>query len=177
MLTIWPSMVWTSVAQPTEQKGQTLGVTLASLIRSSCACATTGARLTPDAISPPSAVARPPATESLRTSRREISMQTPWTDCLSVIHLPSVKCHRRTRRRSTRMRLFARVWLLIRGRAGGLGVVLLPRVPGSRHTRDRPRCRGHASRARAGADHRQRRRELQARGARPVPGRLARGPV
>ena len=30
MLTIWPSTVWTSVAQPTAQNGHTLGVTLAS---------------------------------------------------------------------------------------------------------------------------------------------------
>src|SRR5260370_9246209 len=79
MFTIWPSTVWTSVAQPTEQKGQTLGVTFAFAIRSASVCATTGWRLTPDAIRPPSAVAPPPATEKRRSSRREISIaQTPF---------------------------------------------------------------------------------------------------
>jgi hypothetical protein len=47
MLTILPSMVWMSVPQPTV--GQTLGVTLAFLIRSSWARATTGPRFTPGA--------------------------------------------------------------------------------------------------------------------------------
>src|ERR1700722_14962021 len=75
MFTIWPSIVWTSVAQPTEQNGQTLGVTLALAIRNSCAFATTAVRLTPDAISPPSAVPLPPATERRKASRREISIQ------------------------------------------------------------------------------------------------------
>src|ERR1700733_1067125 len=77
MFTIWPLMVWTSVAQPTEQKGHTLGVTLALEIRNSCAFATTPERLTPDAISPPSAVPLPPAIEMRKTSRREISTQRP----------------------------------------------------------------------------------------------------
>src|SRR5687768_4070747 len=74
MLTIFPSTVWMSVAQPTEQKGHTLGVTFAFLMRSSWACATAGARLTPEAISPPSAVPAPPATERRSTSRRDSSM-------------------------------------------------------------------------------------------------------
>src|SRR5580700_8220702 len=78
MFTIWPSTVWTSVAQPTEQKGQTLGVTLALAIRSASVCASTGWRSTPAAISPPSAVALLPASEKRRTSRREIAMaETP----------------------------------------------------------------------------------------------------
>src|SRR6202161_4668548 len=76
MLTIWPLIVCTRVAQPTEQNGHTLGVTLALAIRNSCALATTAVRLTPDAISPPRAVAPPPA-ERRRTLRREISMETP----------------------------------------------------------------------------------------------------
>src|SRR5437588_3883777 len=81
MFTIWPSTVWTSVAHPTEQNGQTLGVTFALAMRSSCARATTGARLTPDAIRPPSAVPLPPATERRRISRREISIaETPFLD-------------------------------------------------------------------------------------------------
>src|SRR5580658_11288078 len=77
MFTIWPLIVWTSVAQPTEQNGHTLGVTLALAIRNSCAFATTAERLTPDAISPPSAVPLPPAIERRKTSRREISTQRP----------------------------------------------------------------------------------------------------
>src|ERR1700722_1522835 len=77
MFTIWPSIVWTSVAQPTEQNGHTLGVTLAFAIRNSCAFATTAVRLTPDAISPPSAVPLPPAIERRKTSRREGSNQGP----------------------------------------------------------------------------------------------------
>ena len=47
MLTIWPSTVWTSVAQPTEQYGQTLGTVLASLMRSSWRPGEAGARLAP----------------------------------------------------------------------------------------------------------------------------------
>src|SRR5580698_3393297 len=77
MFTIWPLIVWTSVAHPTEQNGHTLGVTLALAIRNSCAFATTAVRLTPDAISPPSAVPLPPAIERRKTSRREISTQRP----------------------------------------------------------------------------------------------------
>src|SRR5580704_4017487 len=83
MFTIWPLMVWTSVAQPTEQNGHTLGVTLALVIRNSCAFATTPERLTPDAISPPRAVPPPPAIERRKTSRREGSTQRPlsrWLD-------------------------------------------------------------------------------------------------
>src|SRR6266852_3403589 len=81
MFTIWPSTVWTSVAQPTEQKGQTLGVTFALAIRSASVCASTGWRLTPDAIRPPSAVPLLPATEKRRISRREISIaETPFSN-------------------------------------------------------------------------------------------------
>src|SRR5918996_1569524 len=47
MFTMRPSMVCTRVAQPTEQYGQTLGVVWASLIRSSCARTSVGARLAP----------------------------------------------------------------------------------------------------------------------------------
>src|ERR1700722_697493 len=75
MFTIRPSIVWTSAAQPTEQHGHTPGVALALAIRNSCAFATTAERLTPDAISPPSAVPLPPAIERRKTSRREISIQ------------------------------------------------------------------------------------------------------
>src|SRR5580692_3620864 len=82
MFTIWPLIVCTSVAQPTEQNGHTLGVTLALEIRNSCAFATTAERLTPEAISPPRAVAPPPATDRRRMLRREISMKTPR--CASI---------------------------------------------------------------------------------------------
>src|SRR5687768_14432253 len=95
MLTIWPLTVCTSVAHPTAQKGQTLGVTVASLMRSDCACATTGARLTPEAISPPSAVPPPPARDKRKTSRREISIATsglsadfPDRQAVHVVLLP-----------------------------------------------------------------------------------------
>jgi len=77
-------IVWTSVAQPTEQNGHTLGVTLALAIRNSCAFATTAVRLTPDAISPPSAVPLPPAIERRKTSRREISTQRPLSRWLQA---------------------------------------------------------------------------------------------
>src|SRR5437763_11004030 len=75
MLTIWPSIVCTKVAHPTEQYGQTLGVVLASLMRSSCARASVGARFAPSPAKPPSAV--PPATppETFRKSRRETSIR------------------------------------------------------------------------------------------------------
>src|SRR5271156_5995696 len=82
MFTIWPLMVCTKVAQPTEQNGHTLGVTLALAIRNSCAFATTAVRLTPDAISPPRAVAPPPATDRRRMLRLEISIKTP--PCVSI---------------------------------------------------------------------------------------------
>src|SRR5271154_1336561 len=84
MFTIWPLMVCTSVAQPTEQNGHTLGVTLALAIRNSCAFATTAERLTPEAISPPSAVPLPPAIERRKTSRREISTQRPLSRLLEA---------------------------------------------------------------------------------------------
>src|SRR5580704_175646 len=74
MFTIWPLIVWTSVAQPTEQNGHTLGVTFALAMRSSWARATAGVRSTPEAINPPRAVAPPPARERRRTLRREISI-------------------------------------------------------------------------------------------------------
>jgi hypothetical protein len=83
-LTIWPLIVWTSVAQPTEQNGHTLGVTLALAIRNSCAFATTAERLTPDAISPPSAVPLPPAVAIRKTSRREMSTQRPLSRWLEA---------------------------------------------------------------------------------------------
>src|SRR6266850_838523 len=47
MLTIFSSFTWISVAHPTEQKGQMLGTTFASLMRSSCARARAGATLFP----------------------------------------------------------------------------------------------------------------------------------
>src|SRR3712207_3012394 len=80
-------MLWTRVAQPTAQNGQTLGVTLALATRSSCARATTGARLTPDATNPPSAVAPPPAMR--KTSRREIFMDVLLPERRSTPTQPS----------------------------------------------------------------------------------------
>jgi hypothetical protein len=75
MLTISPSFVWTSVAQPTEQKGQMLGTVRVSLMRSSCARARAGARLIPSPSIPPSAVPAPAPAETLRNSRRETVMR------------------------------------------------------------------------------------------------------
>src|SRR5262249_27946739 len=75
MLSTLPSIARIKVQHPTEQYGQTLGVTLAGLMRSSCACATTGPRLTPEPMSPPSAVVLPAAAEKRRKSRRDISIQ------------------------------------------------------------------------------------------------------
>src|SRR5580704_16436646 len=97
MFTIWPLIVWTSVAQPTEQNGHTLGVTLAFEIRNSCAFAMTAERLTPDAISPPRAVAPPPATERRRTLRREISMGTSLCVVTFVARLCIFYTHARRR--------------------------------------------------------------------------------
>src|SRR5712692_6762582 len=74
MLTIFPSTVCTSVAHPTEQYGQTLGVALACLIRSSCARARVGARLTPSPAMPPSAVPVKAPADRLKKSRRDRSM-------------------------------------------------------------------------------------------------------
>src|SRR5690606_28911802 len=74
MLMISPSLTWISVAHPTEQYGQMLGTVAASLMRSSCARATAGARLTPSALSPPSAVPAPAPAVSLRKSRRDSAM-------------------------------------------------------------------------------------------------------
>src|SRR5438034_4525260 len=70
MFTILPSTVWIRVAHPTEQNGQMLGVVLASLIRSSCARATAGARVTPSPARPPIAVPAPALPASRRKSRR-----------------------------------------------------------------------------------------------------------
>src|SRR5262249_6251842 len=64
------------VAHPTEQYGQTLGVTLAFLIRSSWAWATTGPRFTPEPARPASAMPPPAPTDNRRRSRLEISMGT-----------------------------------------------------------------------------------------------------
>src|ERR1043165_4997025 len=69
MLTIWLLMVWAIMPQPTAQYGQTVGTDLAFWMRSTRACATEGARLTPSAPSVPSAAETPP--ESLMKSRRE----------------------------------------------------------------------------------------------------------
>src|SRR6266571_6474719 len=74
MLTIFPSTVCTSVAHPTEQYGQTLGVALACLIRSSCARARVGARLIPSPAIPPSAVPVKAPADRLKKSRRDRSM-------------------------------------------------------------------------------------------------------
>src|SRR2546421_5423952 len=77
MLTILPVTVCTSVAQPTEQYGHTLGVVFAFLMRSSCARASVGARLAPSPARPPSAV--PPAMpeDTFKKFRRETSINTP----------------------------------------------------------------------------------------------------
>src|SRR2546428_14084122 len=78
MLTILPSTVWTSVAQPTAQKGQTLGIAFACLIRSSCACARAGARLAPTPARPPNSVPVKALPDVLRKSRRDRSMTIPY---------------------------------------------------------------------------------------------------
>src|SRR2546425_7018737 len=78
MLTILPSTVWTSVAQPTAQKGQTLGIAFACLIRSSCACARAGARLAPAPARPPNAVPVKALPDVFRKSRRDRSMAIPY---------------------------------------------------------------------------------------------------
>src|SRR2546425_9520349 len=70
MLTIFPLTVWIRVAQPTEQKGQMLGVVFASLIRSSCARAVAGANVTPSPTIPPIAVPAPALAVSRTKSRR-----------------------------------------------------------------------------------------------------------
>src|SRR3989475_7872330 len=80
MLTIFPSTAWTSVAQPTEQSGQTLGIAFACLIRSSCACARVGARLAPTPTRPPNAVPVKALPDVLRKSRRDRSMKIPYGD-------------------------------------------------------------------------------------------------
>src|SRR5258705_14011261 len=73
-----------SVPHPTEQYGQTLGTTLACLIRSSCALATAGARLAPSPARPPSAVpVRVPA-DCFRKSRRDWFMTSPQGDDAAV---------------------------------------------------------------------------------------------
>src|SRR5256712_8935854 len=70
MLTIFPLTVWIRVAQPTEQKGQMLGVVFASLIRSSCARAVAGASVTPSPTIPPLAVPARALAVSRTKSRR-----------------------------------------------------------------------------------------------------------
>src|SRR2546427_2199482 len=77
MLTILLSTVWTSVAQPTEQYGQTLGMAFACLIRSSCACARVGARLAPTLARPANAVPVKAPPDAVRKSRRDRSMAIP----------------------------------------------------------------------------------------------------
>src|SRR5207245_1030383 len=77
MLTILPLTVWIRVAQPTEQKGQMLGVVFASLIRSSCARAVAGASVTPSPTSPPIAVPAPALAVSRKKSRRPTCIRSP----------------------------------------------------------------------------------------------------
>src|SRR5262245_56430071 len=81
MLVILPSMVWTSVAQPTEQYGHRLGTVLAFLIRRSAAWASVGARFAPRPERPARAV--PVALEAaiLKNPRRERS-----------IHIAPLRC-------------------------------------------------------------------------------------
>src|SRR5437016_10052744 len=64
------------VPHPTEQNGQMLGVVLASLIRSSCARAMAGARVTPSPTSPPMAVPAPALAVRRRKSRRPTSIRS-----------------------------------------------------------------------------------------------------
>src|SRR5215472_7835064 len=59
-----------SVAQPTEQYGQMLGVAFESLILSSCARASVGARFAPSPARPPIAVPVTVPADSLMKSRR-----------------------------------------------------------------------------------------------------------
>ena len=70
MLTILPPTVWTRVPQPTEQYGQTLGVTTAERIRSDWARATVGRRSVPIAARLPRAVPVPANAPTRRKSRR-----------------------------------------------------------------------------------------------------------
>src|SRR2546428_4566216 len=89
MLTIRPSLTWMRVAHPTEQKGQMLGTDLASLIRSSCACARAGASEAPSPTSPPSAVPAPAPAVTRRKSRRltciSISPLRVWGEDLCYV--------------------------------------------------------------------------------------------
>src|SRR5262245_60636291 len=90
MLTILPSMVWISVAQPTEQYGQTLGVAVAVLIRNSCARARVGARLAPRPARPAIAVPVAVPAEARRKSRRERPIEgPPATPGRRAIHVPA----------------------------------------------------------------------------------------
>src|SRR2546426_292621 len=77
MLTILPLTVCTSVAQPTEQYGHTLGVVFGSLMRSSCVRASVGARLAPRPARPPSAVPVAMPEDTFKKFRRETSINTP----------------------------------------------------------------------------------------------------
>src|SRR2546423_787173 len=70
MLTMRPPLTCTSVAQPTEQKGQILGTDFASRMRSSCACARAGASVAPRPTNPPIAVPAPAPAVTRRKSRR-----------------------------------------------------------------------------------------------------------
>src|SRR5947209_14681529 len=76
MFTILPLTVWIRVAQPTEQNGQMLGVVLAPVIRSSCARAAAGARVTPNPTIPPIAVPAPALAVSRTKSRRLTCMRS-----------------------------------------------------------------------------------------------------
>src|SRR5438093_1344783 len=77
MLTMRPSFTWTSVAHPTEQNGQMLGTDFASRMRSSCAWARAGARVTPRPTSPPIAVPAPAPAVTRRKSRRLTCISPP----------------------------------------------------------------------------------------------------
>src|SRR5688500_8078533 len=63
-----------SVAQPTEQNGHILGTVVLSRMRSSCALARAGARLSPRPTIPPSAVPAPAPPAYRKNSRRESSI-------------------------------------------------------------------------------------------------------
>src|SRR5882724_5112349 len=122
MLTIFPSTVCTSVAHPTEQYGQTLGVALACLIRSSCARARVGARLTPSPAMPPSAVPVKAPADRLKKSRRDRSMSPPGVEMNTRPSLstpPLEGLERRSRPiHKAEMELSARIRKEVRGDPG-----------------------------------------------------------
>src|SRR5205823_10516806 len=77
-----------------EQDGQMLGVVLASLIRSSCARATAGARVTPSPTSPPIAVPPPALAVSRRKSRRLTCIESsPLRSGLGCAKVMGMKRH------------------------------------------------------------------------------------